>query len=400
MSEPQSPWVIEINAAPMPKPIRAQFEKKLVIGRFDKATNTAPDIDLLPFGADTYGISRQHAALVAQSSELMIVDLNSGNGTYVNGVRLVPHKPTPLRGEDRVQLANLPVEVRVLITPSYAVGFYNDVGIAENTVVPASGQTVLIVHEDEEIGEVLADALGRCGFKTVVARSVVTAIRAFNQKRPSAIVLNWMLQDMPGEELCRYVRRDARFHMTPLVVIARQKTPALVDEALDAGANVVLAEPISIREVQHVVTTLGGQPENKLTGFETKHLVGTAPLQAIQPQTRKNSLVLFIAGSKEPMVLTVNQPITFGRSVSQNSLSHVDLTRSNAVDYGVSRVHARLIYENGNFYIEDVNSVNGTYLNGDPLQPGLKAALKNADELRLGRLRMYIYFLDDAEKSE
>ena len=94
MSESQLPWVVELKASPIPQPIRAQFEKRLVIGRSDKATNVKPDVDLTPYNADVYGISRQHAALVAKSSQLMVVDLNSGNGTYLNGTRLPPHEET------------------------------------------------------------------------------------------------------------------------------------------------------------------------------------------------------------------------------------------------------------------------------------------------------------------
>jgi pSer/pThr/pTyr-binding forkhead associated (FHA) protein len=157
---------------------------------------------------------------------------------------------------------------------------------------------------------------------------------------------------------------------------------------------------LSIKEVQHIITMMIGQPQQGASSFATKHLVGTAPLQGIQPQTRRNSIVVFIAGSKEPLVLTVNQPITFGRSISQSLQTHVDLTKNNAVDNGVSRLHARMHFENGSFYVEDMNSVNGTYLNGDPLQPATKTPIKNADELRLGRLRMYVYFLEDAEKPE
>jgi pSer/pThr/pTyr-binding forkhead associated (FHA) protein len=402
MSESQLPWVVELKAAAMPQAIRAQFEKKLVIGRYDRATNIKPDVDLTPYSAELHGISRQHAALVAKAVQLMVVDLNSGNGTFLNGTRLPPHQETPLNSDDRLLLGTLELEVKVLLAPSYAAGFYKDSSMQMNNaaVVPGSGQVVLLVQNDEGVAKVLTAALEKCGFKPVVARSVVTAIRLFNQRRPSAVILDWALPDMPGAELCRYVRRDANFHATPLIVVAKQKSTPIVKDALDSGADVVLAEPLSIKELQHIVTTLVGQPAQGTPAFDTRHLVGTAPLQAIQPQTRQNSIVLFIAGSKEPMVLTLNQPLTFGRSVSQSFQSHVDLTRHNAVDNGVSRLHARLHFENGNFFVEDLNSVNGTYINGDPLKPGVKSPLKNADEMRLGRLRIYTYFLDDADKSE
>lgn len=401
MSEPQLPWVVELKAAAIPQPIRAQFEKRLVIGRTDKVTNLKPDIDLTPYNADLYGISRQHAALIAKSSQLLVVDLNSGNGTFLNGTRLTPHGAIPLHGDDKLQLGKLQFEVRVLVAPSHAEGFSKDVSMQmNNTVVPGSGQTVLLVQTDEEVSNVLASALDQCGYKTATTHGVASAMRLVTQKRPAAVILDWTLPDMPGVELCRYIRRDIHHNTTPIIVVAKQKTPVLVQEALDAGANLVLAEPLSIKEVQHIVTMLIGQPAQGASSFATKHLVGTAPLQAIQPQTRRNSIVVFVAGSKEPLVLTVKQPITFGRSISQSLHTHVDLTKNNAVDNGVSRLHARLHYENNNFYVEDMNSVNGTYLNGDPLQPATKTAIKNADELRLGRLRMYVYFLDDADKPE
>ena len=69
-------------------------------------------------------------------------------------------------------------------------------------------------------------------------------------------------------ELCRYVRRDTNYHMTPLIVDRQGEKPALVEEALDAGADVVLAEPLSIKEVQHVVTMLVGQPEQGASAFQ------------------------------------------------------------------------------------------------------------------------------------
>src|SRR5664279_2894715 len=221
----QLPWVVELKAAPLPQAIRAQFEKRLVIGRLDKASNFKPDVDLAPYKADFYGISRQHAALVAKSSQLMVVDLNSGNGTFLNGVRLPPHEETALRSEDKLLLGKLQVEVRVLLAPSHAMGFYKDSSLQMNeSVVPGTGQNVLLVQSDEDVARALATSLESCGYKVIGARSVVAAMRIFTQRRPSAIILDWTLPDMPGSELCRYVRRDTNLHMTPLIVVAKEKS--------------------------------------------------------------------------------------------------------------------------------------------------------------------------------
>lgn len=59
-------------------------------------------------------------------------------------------------------------------------------------------------------------------------------------------------------------------------------------------------------------------------------------------------------------------------------------------DYSASRVHARIIREEGGIYIEDVNSTNGTYKNGLRLQPYEKRKLEVGDELRFGKTE-YVY---------
>jgi hypothetical protein len=122
----------------------------------------------------------------------------------------------------------------------------------------------------------------------------------------------------------------------------------------------------------------------------------------MEPETRQNTCVLFVAAhSDAPIVLTINQPVSFGRAISSGSLkSHVDLTRYDAANFGVSRVHMLLHHQDGKFQIEDQDSVNGTYLNGEPVDPRVLTELKNADEIRLGQLRMYIYFLEDADNPD
>ena len=59
-------------------------------------------------------------------------------------------------------------------------------------------------------------------------------------------------------------------------------------------------------------------------------------------------------------------------------------------DYSVSRIHARVSREEGIYYIEDLNSTNGTYKNGLRLQPYEKRKLEKGDELKFGKTE-YVY---------
>lgn len=59
-------------------------------------------------------------------------------------------------------------------------------------------------------------------------------------------------------------------------------------------------------------------------------------------------------------------------------------------DYAASRIHARITEEEGVYYLEDLNSTNGTFKNGLRLQPYEKRKLESGDELKFGKTE-YIY---------
>lgn len=54
-------------------------------------------------------------------------------------------------------------------------------------------------------------------------------------------------------------------------------------------------------------------------------------------------------------------------------------------DRSVSRIHARILEENGSIYLEDLNSTNGTFKNGLRMQPYEKRRLEKDDEIRFGK---------------
>jgi pSer/pThr/pTyr-binding forkhead associated (FHA) protein len=81
--------------------------EKLIIGRADQTSATQPDIDLMPYGALENGVSRIHASLEMRHDTLVICDLGSSNGTYVNNLRLPAHQPHLLRDGDEVRFGKL-----------------------------------------------------------------------------------------------------------------------------------------------------------------------------------------------------------------------------------------------------------------------------------------------------
>jgi pSer/pThr/pTyr-binding forkhead associated (FHA) protein len=81
------------------------------LGRVVKGQAVIPDIDLDPFNASSAGVSRIHAELIIQSDGIYIKDLESANGTFVNGDRIPSKSPFLIQHADILQLGRLRLQL-------------------------------------------------------------------------------------------------------------------------------------------------------------------------------------------------------------------------------------------------------------------------------------------------
>jgi hypothetical protein len=88
-------------------------DNKLILGRSGQGDPGEIMIDLSPYGASDKGVSRRHARLHRTTAIIYITDLNSRNGTFLNGERLSPHQARILRDDDEVHLGRLVFRVRL-----------------------------------------------------------------------------------------------------------------------------------------------------------------------------------------------------------------------------------------------------------------------------------------------
>ncbi len=85
--------------------------KEVNIGRLDAASATFPDVDLTNDGGLEKGVSRRHAKITRRGNEVLVEDLGSVNGTFVNGKRLTPYLPHSLHNGDELQLGKLVLRI-------------------------------------------------------------------------------------------------------------------------------------------------------------------------------------------------------------------------------------------------------------------------------------------------
>ena len=96
---------------------------------------------------------------------------------------------------------------------------------------------------------------------------------------------------------------------------------------------------------------------------------------------------LIVEADNQEFDLSGKDNVLIGREDAvSNIFPDVDLTPHGGEDGGVSRMHARIFVENGQYMLEDENSTNFTFLNRQKLAGKTPTALHDNDEIKLGRV--------------
>jgi DNA-binding response OmpR family regulator len=134
---------------------------------------------------------------------------------------------------------------------------------------------VLIVEDEPDIAEGLRYNLEREGLRAVVAasgeRGLELALDAGDP--PALILLDLMLPDMSGTELCRRLRREPATRRTPLIILTARGSEAERVAGLDLGADDYVTKPFSVRElVARVRALLRRSGESSAAAYEDARL--------------------------------------------------------------------------------------------------------------------------------
>jgi two-component system, OmpR family, response regulator RegX3 len=107
-------------------------------------------------------------------------------------------------------------------------------------------RTVLVVEDEESITTPLVEALAREGFDASVARTAAEALDAAREDEPDLVLLDLMLPDGSGLDVCRELRRDSR---VPIIMVTARGEEADRIVGLELGADDYVTKPFSAREV-------------------------------------------------------------------------------------------------------------------------------------------------------
>ncbi|MEW5956719.1 MAG: FHA domain-containing protein [Chloroflexota bacterium] len=107
------PLSIRLKIGENGRQVEASLSKAIHMGRLDPASDVFPEIDLTNDSGLEKGVSRRHARILKREGTVVVEDLGSINGTFINGKRLAPYLPEVLNHGDQLQLGKLLIEVEL-----------------------------------------------------------------------------------------------------------------------------------------------------------------------------------------------------------------------------------------------------------------------------------------------
>lgn len=107
-------------------------------------------------------------------------------------------------------------------------------------------QTILIVEDEPSLQETLEYNLTKQGYETVVAMNGQQALEKARQETPNLIILDIMLPELDGFEVCRILRQEMA---VPIIMLTARDDEVDKVVGLEVGADDYLTKPFSMREL-------------------------------------------------------------------------------------------------------------------------------------------------------
>jgi DNA-binding response OmpR family regulator len=126
-------------------------------------------------------------------------------------------------------------------------------------------QKILLVDDKPEILDICCDYLKASAFEVVTAKDGLQGLSAFRREKPDLIVLDLMMPEMNGLDLCREIRRESN---VPIIMLTARVEEIDKLIGLEIGADDYITKPFSPRElvarVRVVLRRAANTPDNDL----------------------------------------------------------------------------------------------------------------------------------------
>ena len=137
---------------------------------------------------------------------------------------------------------------------------------------------ILVIDDDTAVTDLLSVLLRSQGFDVTATNSSSDGLGYVRENKPDLIILDLMMPEIDGWEVCRSVRT---FSQVPIIVLSALNDPSMVASVLDAGADDYLTKPTPSRVlVAHINRLIKRNETNKQEIRSSASGILTRPLPA------------------------------------------------------------------------------------------------------------------------
>lgn len=108
---------------------------------------------------------------------------------------------------------------------------------------------MLVIEDEADVLALIRYNLSRAGFRVLVEKDGLSGLKAARREFPDAVVLDLMLPEMRGEDVCRELKANPATAAIPVLMLTAKARPEERIAGLELGADDYLAKPFSPREL-------------------------------------------------------------------------------------------------------------------------------------------------------
>jgi chemosensory pili system protein ChpA (sensor histidine kinase/response regulator) len=114
---------------------------------------------------------------------------------------------------------------------------------------------VLAIDNDEFIRKALKCSLKLYGFEVYLAKDGLTGLKLAQEKRPTFILLDWMMPEMDGLEVLSELKHNERTEHIPVFMLTDRGLIGDLDQAFEIGADDYITKPSDLTQLGKIVKT-------------------------------------------------------------------------------------------------------------------------------------------------
>jgi DNA-binding response OmpR family regulator len=223
---------------------------------------------------------------------------------------------------------------------------------------------ILVVDDEPKVTRLTRDYLEKNGFRVTIASDGQSALTIARREKPDLVILDLMLPNIDGREVCRILRRESDVPIIMLTALSEE-----IDQVtgLEIGADDYITKPFSVRALVARVRALLRRTRGEV---KPPGIIRTGGLE-IDPEkyavTFNGSLINFTPNEFKLLSLLASRPgQTLTREQLLDDLHGVASSMDRSVDSHIKNLRKKLETASGRSMIETVYGIGYRFIDLNP----------------------------------